>query len=45
MFPQRAVDAVADAGVVLVTMTPADDTQLNSLPFLVFSRALTFMAW
>lgn len=45
MFPQRTVDAVADEGVVLVVMTPASETPLNSLPFLVFSRALTFMAW
>lgn len=45
MFPQRTVDAVADAGVVLVTLTPAANTRLNALSFLVFSRALTFMAW
>ncbi len=45
MFPQRSVEAVADEGVVLVIMTPAAETSLTSLPFLVFSRALTFMAW
>jgi hypothetical protein len=45
MFPRRSVAAVADEGVVLVTMTPAAETSLTSLPFLVFSRALTFMAW
>lgn len=45
LFPERSVDAVADEGIVLVTLTPGPDVRLISLPFLTFSHVLSFMAW
>jgi len=45
LYPDRAVTAVPNAGVVLATLTPLPGIRATPLPFLAFGRQLTFIVW